>query len=107
MDIQSILREAGPIANIINVVVIGVGYYFLIKLWREWLRQSREERVAGGRPMVVVSTDYSHLPEVNLIVRNFTKAPQKRSPSTSQHLSRIQAASFSPTCRSSRKGCPS
>jgi hypothetical protein len=77
MNLQSILQEATPIANILNVLVIAVGYFFLIKLYREWIGQSRESRTAGGRPQVVVSVDYSHLPEVNIVVHNFTDAPAK------------------------------
>jgi hypothetical protein len=77
MNLQSILQEVTPIANILNVLVIAVGYFFLIKLYREWIGQSRESRTAGGRPQVVVSVDYSHLPEVNVVVHNFTDAPAK------------------------------
>ena len=77
MSWQSIVQAIAPVANILNVLVIGVGYYYLVKLYREWIRQSKEERVAGGRPMVVVSADYGNLPEVGIVVRNFTKAPAK------------------------------
>ena len=73
--IQSIIQDA---VSVLNVVVLAVGYYFLVKLYREWIRQSKEERIAGGRPQVVVAADYSHLPEINLAVRNFTKAPAKK-----------------------------
>jgi hypothetical protein len=57
--------------------VLGVGYYFLIKLYREWVGRRREEHVAGGRPQVVVTADYSHLPEIYVVVRNFARAPAK------------------------------
>ncbi len=77
MSWQTILREVSSVANILNVLVIGVGYYYLVKLYREWIRQSKEERTAGGRPMVVVSADYSRLPQVGVVVRNFNKAPAK------------------------------
>jgi hypothetical protein len=102
--IQSVIQDA---VSILNVVVLAVGYYFLVKLYREWIRQSKEERIAGGRPQVVVAADYSHLPEVNLAVRNFTKAPPRRSPSGSRHLSRTQRARYSRSCPTSRKVCPS
>ncbi len=77
MSIQTITQEAASIANALSVVVIGVGYYFLIKLYREWIRQNRESRVAGGRPTVVVNADYSRLPRVSVVVRNFAEAPAK------------------------------
>ncbi len=57
--------------------MLGVGYYFLIKLYREWVGQRRAEHVAGGRPQVVVTADYSHLPEIHVVVRNFAQAPAK------------------------------
>jgi hypothetical protein len=59
------------------VAVLGVGYYFLIKLYREWVGRRLEEHVAGGRPQVVVTADYSHLPEIYVVVRNFARAPAK------------------------------
>ncbi|MDP8972788.1 MAG: hypothetical protein M3N45_06330 [Actinomycetota bacterium] len=46
----------------------------MIKLYRKWLRESKEARTVGGRPMVVAAADYTHLPEVGVVVRNFTEA---------------------------------
>ena len=74
MSIQAIIQD---VASVLNVIVLAVGYYFLVRLYREWIHQSREERIAGGRPMVVVAADYGHLPEVHVVVRNFAKAPAK------------------------------
>ncbi|MDQ3863667.1 MAG: hypothetical protein M3317_09240 [Actinomycetota bacterium] len=74
MSIQAIIQD---VTSVLNVIVLAVGYYFLVRLYREWIHQSREERIAGGRPMVVVAADYGHLPEVHVVVRNFTKAPAK------------------------------
>ena len=37
----------------------------------------RRDRTSGGRPLIVVVASYDHLPEVNVIVRNFTQAPAK------------------------------
>lgn len=77
MDVQSIIQEAASVANALSVVVLAVGYYFLIKLYREWIHQNKERHIAGGRPMVVVSASYAHLPNVNIKVRNFNNAPAK------------------------------
>ena len=77
MNWQSVVQAVASVANILNVVVLAVGYYFLIKLYREWVDQMRQSREAGGRPQVVVAADYSHLPEVYGVVRNFTEAPAK------------------------------
>ncbi len=83
MSVQSIIQEVASIANALSVVVLGVGYYFLIKLYREWLRQTEERHIAGGRPQVVVSASYAHLPDVNIMVRNFNSAPAKEIGGTS------------------------
>ena len=77
MSLQSILQDVASIASLLNVAVLGIGYYFLIKLYHEWLGQRQEEHFAGGRPKVVVTADYSHLPEIHVVVRNFAHAPAK------------------------------
>ena len=77
MSVQSIIQEVASVANALSVVVLGVGYYFLIKLYREWLRQTEERHIAGGRPQVVVSASYARLPDVDIMVRNFNSAPAK------------------------------
>ena len=77
MSIQAVIRDIASIANVLSVVVLAVGYYFMIRLYREWVRQNRESREAGGRPMVVVAADYDHLPRVDVVVRNFNSAPAK------------------------------
>jgi hypothetical protein len=77
MGLQQIVQMLASVANVLTVVIFAVGYYFMIRLYREWLRESREARQAGGRPQVVVSADYSHLPEVSITVRNFNQAPAK------------------------------
>jgi len=77
VDVQSIIREASSAAYVLSVLVLGTGYYFLVSFYQEWMRQSRRARTAGGRPLVVVNADYSHLPTVSLVVQNFTKAPAK------------------------------
>lgn len=53
MNRRDIVRELAPIA-----------------IYREWIRQSKEERTAGGRPTVVVSADYGRLPGIGPGMRN-------------------------------------
>ncbi len=77
VSIQSIIQDIAPIANAVSAIVLAVGYYFLIKLYREWVRQYKERYIAGGRPMVVVSASYAHLPQVNIRVHNYSSAPAK------------------------------
>lgn len=77
MNFQSIIQEVASVANVISVAVLAVGYYFMVRLYREWIGMSRETRTAGGRPMVVVTADYSRLPEVSIAIHNFAQAPAK------------------------------
>ncbi len=51
--------------------MIGLGYYHRVKLYREWIRRGREERLADGLLMVLVRTDHSRLPEGGIVVHNF------------------------------------
>lgn len=77
MELQSIIRDVASLANIVSVFVLAAGYYQLIKLYRKWFREIQRERIAGGRPQVVVVVDHGNLPEVNLVVRNTAEAPAK------------------------------
>lgn len=74
---QSVIQNISSVASAINVVILAVGYYFMVKLYREWIVQSEEERTAGGRPMVVVAAGYEDPPHVSLVVQNFNAAPAK------------------------------
>ena len=62
MSIQTILKDVASVANVLSVLVVGAGYYFMVRLYREWLHLRQETRAAGGRPQVVVAADYSRLP---------------------------------------------
>lgn len=77
MSLQSVIQEAASVANVFSVLVLAAGYYFMVRLYREWVHIREETRAAGGRPQVVVAADYGHLPQVIVVVRNFTKAPAK------------------------------
>lgn len=77
MNLQAIMQAVASVANVLSMIVLGVGYYFMVRLYREWLRQRQETRTAGGRPLVVVAADYDNLREVNVVVRNFARAPAK------------------------------
>jgi hypothetical protein len=66
-----------PLAQIVSAVAVAVGYLLLIKNQREMIRERQEVRTAGGRPQVVVTADHSHLPDIYVVVRNFTQSPAK------------------------------
>ncbi|CAN5749102.1 hypothetical protein BH23ACT11_BH23ACT11_13770 [soil metagenome] len=70
MDLQTISAVASPISNVLLGLVFAVGYYLIIRLYRETVVEMREERLSGGRPQVIVQAEYSRLPEVEIAVRN-------------------------------------
>lgn len=70
MDLQTLSAIASPLSNVLLGLVFAVGYYLIIRLYRETVGEMREERLSGGRPQVIVQADYSRLPEVELAVRN-------------------------------------
>jgi hypothetical protein len=57
--------------TVFYAVVFAIGYYLLIKVNRETLREMREQRISGGRPQVTIEARYGRLPTVDLVVRNF------------------------------------
>jgi hypothetical protein len=77
VNFQGVVQDIATVANVLNVFILGIGYFLMVRLYRKWVRQSQEVHAAGGRPQVVVSADYSRLPGVSLVVRNFGKAPAK------------------------------
>jgi hypothetical protein len=70
MSLQVISQISGPISNVLLGLVFGVGYYIIIKLYRQTVDEMKELRLSGGRPQVIVQADYKRLPEVELVVRN-------------------------------------
>jgi hypothetical protein len=70
MSLETFSQIAGPISNFLLGLVFAVGYYLIIRLYRETLKEMREDRLSGGRPQVIVQADYKRLPEVEIAVRN-------------------------------------
>ncbi|CAN5685297.1 hypothetical protein BH24ACT21_BH24ACT21_01460 [soil metagenome] len=70
MSLQVFSQIAGPISNVLLGLVFAVGYYIIIRLYREVVTEMREDRLSGGRPQVIVQADYKRLPEVEIAVRN-------------------------------------
>jgi hypothetical protein len=77
MDISTFASLASSVSNIIFVIVAALGYYFLIRTNQGPLEEMRAQRLAGGRPTVIVTDDYYNLPEVDLVIRNMVGGPAK------------------------------
>lgn len=70
MSLETFSQIAGPISNFLLGLVFAIGYYLIIRLYRETVKEMREDRLSGGRPQIIVQAVYSRLPEVEIAVRN-------------------------------------
>lgn len=77
MDAATIAQIASSATNVLLVLVFGVGYYFIYRVSQKSLEEMRQERIAGGRPQVILEADYQRLPEIDLVVRNVGGGPAK------------------------------
>lgn len=77
MSLQVISQISAPLSNVLLGLVFAVGYYVMIKLYRETIDEMKEARLSGGRPQVIVQADYKRLPEVELVVRNVSSGAAK------------------------------
>jgi hypothetical protein len=78
MNLVAISQIAAPILQTIFIVVIGIGYYYSIRVTQTMVQEMREEHTAGsGRPLITVSEDYANLPNMNIIVQNVGQGPAK------------------------------
>jgi hypothetical protein len=77
MDLTTFAQLASAVSNIISVLVIALGYYFIVRTNQSTLEEMRAQRLAGGRPTVIVTDSYENLPEVDLVIRNMVGGPAK------------------------------
>ncbi len=83
-NLSTIAQLASAVTNIVFVVVIAIGYYMMIRLYRQMvkvydrmLQVTKDQRTAMGRPQVIVDTNYGDLPQVDLVVRNISQGAAK------------------------------
>jgi hypothetical protein len=76
-SLASIAQIASPVAQLVFIVVVGLGYWYTAKMTRKMIEEMRDERAAMGRPMVIVRTGTERLPEVQLVVENVGSGPAK------------------------------
>lgn len=84
MSISTIAQLLSAGTNLVFVIVIAVGYYMMIRLYRQMvtsydqmLHITEVQRTAMGRPQIIVDDDYSRLPEVDIVVRNVSQGAAK------------------------------
>ncbi len=84
MSISAIAQLVSAGTNLLFVVVIAIGYFLMIRLYRQMTRAydrmlhvTEAQRTAMGRPQVIVDDDYARLPEVDIVVRNMSEGAAK------------------------------
>src|SRR5215213_6386812 len=77
MDITTFAQLAQSVTSIISVVAIALGKYFMVRTNQRTLQEMKAQRLAGGRPTVIVTDNYDNLPEVDLVIRNMIGGPAK------------------------------
>jgi hypothetical protein len=77
MDTITIIQIAQGLSNVFSVIVIALGYYALVRVTRKSVEEMRAQRLAGGRPMVIVDDNYENLPEIDIMIRNMVGGPAK------------------------------
>ncbi len=78
MSLTVLIQIASTATNIASTIAIVVGYYFLIRVCQNTLREMREARMVEGRPQVMVYEDHNSLPTINLVVQNVSPGPTKK-----------------------------
>lgn len=75
MNITTIAQLASSVTNMISVIVIAAGYYFIVRVSKQTLDEMKAQRQAGGRPLVTIDFDYDSLPKVDLVICNVVGGP--------------------------------
>ncbi|MBA3795368.1 MAG: hypothetical protein H0X19_14710, partial [Rubrobacter sp.] len=73
VDLATLAQIVTSITNTLFVIVLAVGYYYTWRTSQQTLNEMREQRVAMGRPLVIVQEDYDDLPELDVVIRNVSE----------------------------------
>lgn len=84
MSLETIAQLGSAIAQLVFIVVVGLGYWYTAKLtqrtiqeMRDQRAEMRDERADMGRPLVVVYQDAEKLPNIELVVHNVGTGPAR------------------------------
>ncbi len=73
MDLVTLAQIVTSITNTLFVIVLAVGYFYTWRTSQQTLNEMREQRMAMGRPLVIVQEDYDDLPELDVVIRNVSE----------------------------------
>lgn len=65
--IAQVVTAAG---TLLTALIFAAGYFMLIKLYSRMNYNLEHQRTANGRPQVIVTDNYSDLPNVTIVLRN-------------------------------------
>jgi hypothetical protein len=71
------MSTLSTIAQIVFIVVVGLGYWYTARINLRMIEEMRDERADMGRHMVIVHTGTERLPELQLVVENVGPGPAK------------------------------
>ena len=77
MDTITIIQIAQGVSNVFSVIIIALGYYAIVRVNRRSVEEMQAQRLAGGRPTVIVADNYQDLPEIDIVIRNMVGGPAK------------------------------
>ncbi|MBA2692393.1 MAG: hypothetical protein H0U65_07860 [Rubrobacter sp.] len=77
MDTATIAQIVSAAGTLAYLVVFGILYYLLVRLYREVLEETRAGRLEQERPQILVEADYTRLPSVDLVIRNIGRGAAK------------------------------
>ena len=73
VDLVTLAQIVTSITNTLFVIVLAAGYYYTWRASQQTLHEMREQRMAMGRPLVIVQEDYDGLPELDVAIRNVSE----------------------------------
>jgi hypothetical protein len=77
MSITTITQITATVSNVAIGFIFAYLYWRLVKLQKYTIDETKEQRISGGRPQIIVEADYRRSPEIDLVVRNVGGGPAK------------------------------
>lgn len=77
MSLATAVQLSSAIAQLVFIVVVGLGYWYTAKLTQRTVQEMRDQREDMGRPLVVVYEEAEKLPNLELVVKNVGTGPAR------------------------------
>lgn len=70
MSASVLAQYISAFATVFTVIIFGAGYYLLYKVYQRMTDDMERQRIANGRPQVIVTDNYGDLPHVSITIKN-------------------------------------